>query len=105
MTPGVIAFLTFSREQVRENRMVPPLHIRHLHCPRTSGVDHQVRGVSCCSAIVGTCPECSYRIYAVTMKNVPIAIGLGLITASQFALGLWLSIIAAREGGKLVPSK
>lgn len=34
------------------------------------------------------------------MKNVPIAIGFSVITASQFVLGIWMTIIAAKKGGE-----
>lgn len=33
------------------------------------------------------------------MKNVPIAIGFSVMSASQFVLGMWVTIHAAREGG------
>ena len=33
------------------------------------------------------------------MKNVPIAIGFAVITASQFIIGMWVTIHAARSGG------
>ena len=34
------------------------------------------------------------------MKNIYIAIGFGLITASQFALGVYMMTLAGKEGGK-----
>lgn len=39
-------------------------------------------------------------MYAVAMKNIYIAIGFGIITASQFALGIYMMTLAGREGGK-----
>ena len=39
------------------------------------------------------------RIYAVTLRNTPITIGFAIITASQFALGIWATALSAREGG------
>lgn len=33
------------------------------------------------------------------LKNVPITIGFAVITASQFILGMWITIRAARSGG------
>jgi hypothetical protein len=44
--------------------------------------------VSCC------------RIYAVAKKNIPIAIGFALITASQLALGIYFVVVSAKKGGK-----
>ena len=41
-----------------------------------------------------------HRIYAVSMKSVPIAIGFATITASQFAVGMYMTIITGREGGE-----
>ena len=35
-----------------------------------------------------------------TMKNILFVIFFAIITASQFVLGIWMSVIAAREGGK-----
>ena len=37
------------------------------------------------------------RIYAVTMKNVPIAVGFAVITASQLALGICLVSVTAKR--------
>lgn len=34
-----------------------------------------------------------------TMKNIPVAIGFGVITASQFALGTWVIITVAMGEG------
>ena len=34
------------------------------------------------------------------MKNIYIAIGFGIITASQFGLGTYMIILAGEEGGK-----
>lgn len=44
-----------------------------------------------------------YRIYAVTLKNIPITIGFAVITASQLGLGICLVVFAAREGGATEP--
>ena len=43
--------------------------------------------------------ESRRRIYAVTLRNTPITIGFEVITASQFALGIWATALSAREGG------
>ena len=48
-------------------------------------------------------PEDCHRIYAVTMKNVPIVIGLATIATSQFVLGMSLLILLARNEGKGKP--
>ena len=34
------------------------------------------------------------------MKNIYIAIGFGIITASQLALGIFMTTTAGKEGGK-----
>ena len=36
-----------------------------------------------------------------TMKNIPITIGFAVITASQFALGTCMIVLAAEMGGKV----
>lgn len=41
------------------------------------------------------------RIYAITMKNVPITIGFAVITTSQLVLGMYAMISAAKDGGKV----
>jgi len=48
-----------------------------------------------------------HRIYAVTMKNLPIMIGFAIITTSQFVLGTcFLAIVAKKKGrGKLITWK
>lgn len=38
------------------------------------------------------------RMYAVTMKNIPIVVGFSLITAGQFALGAYGVVIVAQAG-------
>ena len=40
-------------------------------------------------------------MYAVTKKNVPIAIGFSLVTASHVSLGMYMVILVAKEGGKV----
>ena len=35
-----------------------------------------------------------------TMKNVPITLGFAAITASQFALGMTMTILSGRKGGR-----
>ena len=35
-----------------------------------------------------------------TMKNIPITLGFAAITASQFALGMTMTVLSARKGGK-----
>ena len=45
------------------------------------------------------------RVYAVTMGNIPIGIGFGIITVSQFVLGIVFVIIAAKGGGKTIGSQ
>ena len=39
-------------------------------------------------------------MYAVAMKNIYIAVGFGIITASQLALGVYMMTLAGKEGGK-----
>ena len=34
------------------------------------------------------------------MKNIPITLGFAAITASQFALGMTMTVLSARKGGK-----
>ena len=41
-----------------------------------------------------------YRIYAVTLRNVPITIAFGTITVSQLTVGLWSTILTAKGGGE-----
>ena len=36
----------------------------------------------------------------VTTGNIPIVIGFWIITASQFALGMWMTILTGRKGRK-----
>ncbi|KAF9781004.1 hypothetical protein BJ322DRAFT_1112396 [Thelephora terrestris] len=43
------------------------------------------------------------RIYAVTLKNIPITIGLVIVTICQLVPGLWITILSAREGGQPLP--
>lgn len=43
------------------------------------------------------------RIYAVSMKNLPIVIGFGVITASQFVVGIYMMILTAKGGGNYEP--
>jgi len=43
------------------------------------------------------------RIYAVTMKNIPIVVGFAIITVSQFAVGMWMLIRAALKGEEVIP--
>jgi len=43
------------------------------------------------------------RIYAVTVKNIPIAVSFAVITASQLVLGMWLVVLAARKGAQPLP--
>lgn len=38
-----------------------------------------------------------------TMKNIPIVIGFGIITSSQLVIGVIWTIIAIREGGEANP--
>jgi len=44
------------------------------------------------------------RIYAVTKKNIPIAIWFAIITASEFVLGAWVMVLAGRKGAQKFPS-
>jgi hypothetical protein len=41
-----------------------------------------------------------HRIYAVTIKSIPITLVFVALTASQFALGVCMVTLGAREGGK-----
>lgn len=43
------------------------------------------------------------RIYAVTMKNIPIVVGFSVITATQFGLGIWMLVAAALKGAEVIP--
>ncbi|KAF9790805.1 hypothetical protein BJ322DRAFT_1170204 [Thelephora terrestris] len=43
------------------------------------------------------------RVYAVTKKNIPIAIGFAIITLSQLVLGIVLVVFAARAGAQTIP--
>lgn len=45
----------------------------------------------------------SLRVYAVTMGNIPICIGFGTITVSQFGLGIFLVIVAVKGGAQALP--
>ena len=96
----IITFLTFPSKQMREGCVVPPVHVRRLHPPCTGNVDAQVRNPLCRLGPPGLPGECCRRIYAVTMKNIPITIGFGILTISQVVFGIVGVIVAAREGGK-----
>lgn len=39
-------------------------------------------------------------MYAVAMKNAYLAIGFGIITVSQFGLGVYMIVRAGKEGGE-----
>lgn len=41
------------------------------------------------------------RIYAATMRNIPITIVLVSIVIPHFAVGVWEIVLAAREGGRV----
>ena len=41
------------------------------------------------------------RIYAVTMKNIPITVGFAVIAAAQLAIGVCLVTFAAEGGSKV----
>lgn len=43
------------------------------------------------------------RVYAVTMKNIPIVIGFGIITVSQFALGIFCLVADIKGGAEKFP--
>ncbi|KAF9787225.1 hypothetical protein BJ322DRAFT_1107290 [Thelephora terrestris] len=47
--------------------------------------------------------EHRYRIYAVTMRNTPIVVGFAVITVSQFALGIWMTVLVAMGGAEMIP--
>ena len=36
------------------------------------------------------------------MKNIPITVAFAVITTSQFVLGVWMMILAALRGGKVL---
>ena len=38
-----------------------------------------------------------------SMKNLPIVIGFGVITASQFVVGIYMMILTAKGGGNYEP--
>lgn len=79
--------------------MGPPPRFHLFYLPRTSGADHQVgflRALSNSELI----SENIHRIYAVTMKNFPIAIGFAIITASQLVVGTCLVVAVAKNKGR-----
>jgi len=43
------------------------------------------------------------RIYAVASKNIPVTIAFATITISQLALGIRITVVAAREGAQILP--
>lgn len=43
------------------------------------------------------------RIYAVAMKNVPIAAGLGVIIVAQIVIGTYMMALAIKEGVETIP--
>ena len=43
----------------------------------------------------------TFRIYAVTLKNIPVTIGFAVITTVQLALGLYNFALIVRGGGKV----
>ena len=84
-----------------ETRMVPPLHVCYFYSPRANRDYAQVRTIFVVMwQFWVDSPEFCRRIYAVTMKNIPIALGFASITASQLALGVTMTILSARKGGE-----
>ena len=88
---------------MRQNRFLPHLIFRRLHSPCASGVDHRVRFLRTLSDTEPISENFFHRIYAVTRKNIPIAIGFAVITACQLALGICLVTLTAKKGGNTKP--
>ena len=84
---------------MQQNRVVLNLNVCHLHLPRTSGVDRQV-GLLRLSRDSELISKHCRRTSAVTMKNVPIAVGFAVITASQLVLDIYLITCAAKRKSK-----
>ena len=90
-------------KQMRQDRILLPSRVRYVHPPRTSGVDHQVELFRSFSGFELIPENAAQRIYAVTMKNVPIVVGFAIITAGQLAVGICLVTYAARRNSKTKP--
>jgi len=88
---------------MRQNRILLPSRVRYVHPPCTSGVDHQVKLFRLFSSFELITENTVQRIYAVTMKNVPIVVGFAIITAGQLAVGICLVTYAARSNSKTKP--
>lgn len=87
---------------MRQDLLVSPPHVLRLYPPRTSGINPQVGSYLFLFDGCRNIPENLFfhRIYAVTMKNVPIVVCFAVITVSQFVLGVWMLVLAALRGGK-----
>lgn len=84
---------------MRQNRVVLRIRVSPLHPHRTSDADSQVGNLFHSMALIDSCEFCR-SIYAVTLRNILIAIGFAVITVSQFAFGTYSLVLATREGGK-----
>jgi len=80
--------------------MGPPPRFHPFYLPRTSGVDHQVGFLRQALSNSEPISENIHRLYAVTMKNLPIAIGFAIITASQLVVGTCLVVAVAKNKGR-----
>ena len=89
------------QKQMREEFVLWPFRVFHLHTPRTSCNNPQVGGLFIAQTLWVDSRRCGYRIYAVTLKNIPIAIGLALVTAAQCGLGIRTVVLSARGGGEI----
>lgn len=84
---------------MRQNSVVLSPGVFPMHLPCTNGVDPQVRGFLIVQRTRVDSRE-RRRIYAVTLKSIPIVLGFAGITASQLVLGIYTIVVAARSGGK-----
>lgn len=94
-----ITFLTFSRKQLREELVLWPYRAHHLYGPRTGDNNPQARGLSIAQTPRAGSWRCGCRIYAVTLKSIPIAVAFASITTAQWGLGICLTVLTARKGG------
>lgn len=78
--------------------MVFPRRVCHMHPPRTGCVDLKV-GNSIYHPAAAIPEGFFVRIYAVTIRNLPITIGFAAITTSQVVVGIWMTVLGSERSG------
>ena len=79
---------------MRSYRVVLPLPVRCCYFPRTDGADPKVWIYFVVQYLQVNRVIC-HRIYAVTMKNIPVTSVFAVITATQLALGIWAVVLTS----------